>query len=365
MIIVVDGIDGSGKTTLIKDLKQLLEIRGAHVHYCHHIAPDKDGLFTGKYSTFTYFYRSLLWAEDLIKNNAHDEQYVIFDRFWPSNLTYGTYFENQDLLKPHELSQLLIKLQSFNWCWIYTGISKSYLEKTYARRRINTDVFKDVKDYSNVSNLYSKLFDDYKAYPNLSLAAMDITFVNELNYKDMIINMINVIQNTHIKNGINKILLTSKYESVGCMHGAFAIVGYEVNQTNNNGYKDPFIGGCGKMFHRFLIKDFAIEHFTNMYITNAYKLNGDLISTHELEKFPVIVVLGRKVQEVLNTFNLSNVNLFEISHPAYVKRFHYTKFYDYYNDVFKIVKEQAGKYIDYNQFEEVIELDKENKNESI
>jgi len=84
-----------------------------------------------------------------------------------------------------------------------------------------------------------------------------------------------------------------------------------------------------------------------------------MINEKELKDFPVIVALGKNVQNTLNTFNLTDKSLYTISHPAYIKRFFYHKFFDYYADIFNEIKGQIGKHIEFNQFEEFIDLNKE------
>ena len=91
--IVIEGLDGSGKTTLINHLSKhndfqvlstpLAEIKGCRqkIDQCFDPSP---------MARISYYMANVIRAGDIAKEAIQDEQTVIIDRYWLSTRVYGT-----------------------------------------------------------------------------------------------------------------------------------------------------------------------------------------------------------------------------------------------------------------------------------
>lgn len=104
-IIAVEGIDGSGKTTLVKRLKDFLEERGFTVKALKMKGRTADiaGFFTEKRMNYEnqYMKLSALMFDLMVKNRELEERldcdYVIFDRYTDS---LSAYFDSLNIFIP-------------------------------------------------------------------------------------------------------------------------------------------------------------------------------------------------------------------------------------------------------------------------
>lgn len=95
MIIVFEGPDGVGKTTLIRELSRLMS---DHVDYWKFPSPELQAQADDFESRYTYGMANL--AEmDAMNSLEHENHYVFYDRFWPSTAVYNF---NGELPRPEK-----------------------------------------------------------------------------------------------------------------------------------------------------------------------------------------------------------------------------------------------------------------------
>lgn len=377
MIVILEGPDDIGKTTLIEHLDKKFQNLGFVTFKFSHGGPDENGLLgERKLLPFNYFYNSLMAIQTGINSGIISGQIpiVFVDRFFQSNRVYGKFFDNQPILQPYELYQLIFKLNQFGWMPINITIDNEYSKYILNRRKGDFDeigIGTDINMYNRLLDCYRNI---YKVLINHSVAGISIENItlNRNMYEqgnERFTGIVNVIANAYPIMASCKYdkIFDKRYESTGSFSSPIAFVGEKVNKENNRGYVDPFLGGCGKnlfnaMVRYDLLLDKRIKLSNNVYMTNAVKTDGSIITQDELKNKKIIVCFGKIASKTILSMEFKNKIIMDLNHPAYVKRFEYNNFYNYYSYAFdkvidslkELMKEDGYKF---TEFKERIDLD--------
>jgi len=95
-LIIIEGLDNTGKTTTISTLQNDFEAEGksVYIHHCTKPEPDTiDNMIKAQKDEYCQLVKDLI---NLNKNNTYD--YVIIDRCWYSEYVYGQIYRSRDEL---------------------------------------------------------------------------------------------------------------------------------------------------------------------------------------------------------------------------------------------------------------------------
>ena len=182
-LIIVEGMDNTGKTTLINRLETLLKELGHSVNIVHLTAPPKDVPEDEIESyTRTYYDTIVNNITDPLTYNMYD--FIILDRAWYSEYVYGSIYRNRDKLIMAE-DNILYDMKVIKNYTVYDA----YLIMLYANNNF-LQTHDDNKSLSNCSDeLLDKERDLFNDTFNMSLLDKKILFcVNDANneFKDIL-----------------------------------------------------------------------------------------------------------------------------------------------------------------------------------
>jgi dTMP kinase len=167
-IIVIEGIDGAGKATQAKLLKEELEKKGKKVSMYSY--PDYSSIYGERIKSFLYKRINLevdelfmLYIIDMVKDRgriieeAKKGNYVIIDRFFFSTIAYqsagGFSYENGK-----EIVKLLDMPIVYKVFYINVPVNISMQRKEKQKGKMDVDKFESNKNFlSNVLTFYDKL----------------------------------------------------------------------------------------------------------------------------------------------------------------------------------------------------------------
>ena len=167
-IIVIEGIDGAGKATQAKLLKEALEKEGKEVSIYSY--PDYSSVYGERIKSFLYKKINLkvdelfmLYIIDMVKDKSNileavkNGSYVIIDRFFFSTIAYqsagGFSYENGK-----EIVKLLDMPLVDKVFYINVPVDISMQRKEKQKGKMDVDKFESNKNFlSKVSTFYSKL----------------------------------------------------------------------------------------------------------------------------------------------------------------------------------------------------------------
>ena len=167
-IIVIEGIDGAGKATQAKILKETLEKEGKKVSIYSY--PDYSSIYGERIKSFLYKKINLkvdelfmLYIIDMVKDRSNiiedvnNGSYIIIDRFFFSTIAYqsagGFSYENGK-----EIVKLLDMPVVDKVFYVNVPVDISMQRKEKQKGKMDVDKFESNKKFlSNVSAFYDKL----------------------------------------------------------------------------------------------------------------------------------------------------------------------------------------------------------------
>ena len=182
MLIVFEGVDGSGKSTYIKKLVQGLEDEGKRVTATRLPGGTKFGekirdvLFGKDVNTKTFHKstRSLLYAADFLQTQLDvimpalkRKEIVISDRWCYSELAYN--YKNEDPYHKRVVETYLsLEMVKPDIIFFLTTSIEKILERLYVRNQIdgkqNGKVWNSAEKLTEIQNNYISIFGDEKGY---------------------------------------------------------------------------------------------------------------------------------------------------------------------------------------------------------
>ena len=199
MIILLEGVDGSGKTTYVNKLKEKLILLGKNVDIISGLLPEYKNKITREMDSLEISKIAISSFKDvLIRINLNKENNVItiLDRFLPSMFAYQIYKENLfkpyiGFIKNYESEEVLSEYQRLNKFFFnsfYVNIIYLDVDDNTIKNRLEIktrDVLDDyfLENMNKIKSGYSIYFNDLKTYikkENLSCINVHDDFNNEL-----------------------------------------------------------------------------------------------------------------------------------------------------------------------------------------
>jgi thymidylate kinase len=165
-MIIVEGIDGTGKTTLVNKL----ELQGFKKFHFDYDKKTED-----------------LYNKYLEVLNSNGVEKYVFDRSFISEAVYGPVFRAKSRLSGSQLVSLAKKYNERECILIYLKASK----KNLLRRRLD-----DSRDYFNIKNFYKDLCVFYENTMNLleehiNIFSIDTDSKNEIDVFRSVLEIVN------------------------------------------------------------------------------------------------------------------------------------------------------------------------------
>lgn len=310
MIIHLTGCDGSGKTTIARELNKLIK----DAKYVHFSNPKH--LEDGKKQYFDFIDKSK--NGNYICDRLHDGEWVYAPIYRNYVANYMSEFENE-LIKNH------------NYLLVYVTAS---LETIINRTRIRGEDFVKEEHFQLVLDNFKN---NYLMNQNMPFTIIDTTSSStECNVKKAYddIERLNTIwdkvRNTKIKGTLTPTSLPR-----GNINGGYMIVGQ--NPGGRGKLSDEFLPiwckGTTSGFFTNILKEKGIYldcWFTNLVLSSTIdnkitkKQVEESIDTLQLQldviKPKVIIALGKEVSKYMNIY-FPKLDIIEIPHPSYIKRF--------------------------------------------
>lgn len=301
-VIILEGPDGSGKTTLAKELCRY------GYEYAHE-GPTPTGE-----EPLRYYVRRLAWALD----RSHP---VVFDRFHLGAFVYGPILRDMLELDIVDLDVLDRLILSQNVRIVMALPGHRHACQTW-RKRANELIRDEVK-----YNL------TYKAFVNLRHR---YTFkkprVVSWNYHS--VNSRRMAEN--ISNGIY--LKELPRGAVGSLRARYLFIG---DQSSDYIQIAPFVSNRGSSGYLNKALRLAGFHEHELAFVNAFKedLKADydlILKTIELLNPQRVIALGQRAAHLAHGLCIPRVNF--VYHPQFWKRFRYDKIFEYANQLREVKK---------------------------
>lgn len=304
-IIVLEGPDGSGKTTLAKHLKE------NHGYQYHHEGPPPAS------PEPLVYYGKILY--EALQN---PDGPVVFDRFAIGEAIYGPLLRNTNLMPTFALRTInrLMDAYGVKLVFCLPGYEAAY--KNWKNRK--GELFKDNGIFEQVYQRYESLAASRGLFP------LSVTF----DYHKVDLNL------------AGKLLTASDLAQfppaywlpkgvIGSPSATFLFVGEVANQDSLD---LPFFSTQGCSPYLMDILDRAGFQDREMAFTNAQDLEGNPNATLRSQRLQNlhVVALGRTAGAILRKMR---VDCKEVAHPQYWKRFHQADTQQYVNEFINIRRE--------------------------
>ena len=204
-VFIVEGIDGSGKTTICKKLKEWIEFR--YPDYSCSIHREPGGTQAGEYireiinqvplspkHQLVMFFTSRYFLCECIKNNP--DQYFVIDRFVPSTYAYQQYGLGVDEKQITELHKIIcpsaFNIMNYSTI-IYLKTNPNKAMERILKRNEPLSIFENVEFLTKVSNGYDIMFNKMIKEDKQNLIVVDTTNRNQEEVWKELESMLNII----------------------------------------------------------------------------------------------------------------------------------------------------------------------------
>lgn len=148
MKILIEGPDGSGKTTLAKTLREVF-----HAEYVHYEYEPNNDIYVQQ-------------VEDVLNLVKTSNENIIVDRFIPSEIIYGSILRDSVRMVYNKdnkwLEEMMNNFDSIIFCLPFD--KERYLQKFKKLSEQRYELVEDIKQISKVYNYYQDLFVDLKLH---------------------------------------------------------------------------------------------------------------------------------------------------------------------------------------------------------
>jgi thymidylate kinase len=146
MKILIEGPDGSGKTTLAKTLREVF-----HAEYVHYEYEPNNDIYIQQ-------------VEDVLSLIKASNENIIVDRFIPSEIIYGSILRDSVRMVYNKdnkwLEEMMSNFDSIIFCLPFD--KERYLQTFKKLSEQRYELVEDIKQISKVYNYYQDLFVDLK-----------------------------------------------------------------------------------------------------------------------------------------------------------------------------------------------------------
>lgn len=281
MLIVIEGPDKTGKTTLAKAIAEQLGYE-----YKHFSAP--KGSPADEYIDF------------LLKLRRP----TVCDRFHLGELVYGPMFRGKAGITPLELVTIE-RLMRLKQTILIQAVTNMMLAN---KRLVHSTQHEAVDTKQNLAAAegFAKVFPLTNAGPVIRYDGSSL---------DSIQKIVNDLRKIRQSLGT-----PAKYSGIGTIIGSkIVFVGEQVNK-NMTWRNLPFDKGASSQFLLDIFQAAGVPEKA-VYICNANKLTQQEVS-NLMHGRTVFVALGKKASDKLSSFGIRHS---ELPHPQFVKRFHYSQ----------------------------------------
>jgi energy-coupling factor transporter ATP-binding protein EcfA2 len=298
-MIVIDGPDGSGKSTLVEYIKKNSSLELVKPFY-----PKQDQL--------SYYLHS----------PAHYAPFYL-ERYYTSELVYPQFKEGRDKMQPWHHYLIEAGMMPFAPVILYLRPDR---ETILNNLQIRGDDYIHLEEIDQMLYFYDEVMEN-TYFP-----------VFTYNYKENNINtLLELVESTHKSRQekaqpLQKFLSSGNYYEEGCI---MFVGDMPSNYSIGKGFIRAFISNTGssEYFHRCLF-DAGIYPTNQMpYFTNWNKCEGnDKLNMKALDE-ELLIVKPRKVIFLGESIRKKAAMGEFISHPAYIKRFKPTQYKEYLQEI--------------------------------
>lgn len=283
-VIILEGIDGSGKTTLAKELQNI------GYEYKHEGVPHPGVDLIAHYLS-------------VLDSSMGSEKNVVHDRLWLGERIYGPVMRNLDRLGPmgHTLFERLHRSKDITHILCHPPYEVALAN--YAKRKALKG------EYIDSDNHFQQIYERYRSF----VTNMDIVYDYTKHDSKALLTQLNLSKSTLPKGTVGH--LSAKYLFIA-------------DRPNHDYIDVPFhaITGSSGYFNESLRLAFILER--DLAISNAYSPKGvehNLIPVVKLlRELQHIFIMGGKAAEWFFKYR-GQINplikVHYIPHPSYLKRF--------------------------------------------
>lgn len=321
-IIVIDGPDGAGKTTLAKSICEKFD--GVYLH------------LTYRWKTRMFYYHTA--AIQQAAKHASRGRTVVIDRWWPSEAVYADVFRGGS---PWPLLGRFLERVMLKYAGVYVLAVPQEPAKALERfNRLKTEREEMYEDMAQVISSYNNLYyglmpvegEDYVSFlvkyggmmqqKNVHLPyAVEREGLTEATIRGYIEGLaarLSQLRSTQL----HEALFTDTVNFLGHLNSArWMIVGEERNENKSPRPGYPFFDYAdSSLYLTQALHSLPIREEHVLYL-NAYnngkpeELIPDIIN---MRPYIRVVALGEKASQVLRRFGIDHWSMY---HPAYHKRF--------------------------------------------
>ncbi len=323
MLLILDGPDACGKSTLCRNFTKFALRYGYKVHTIHHtyVKPESK--------LFQVYMESLTTAEKWIAQG----DIVLFDRFWPSELCYSQIYRNGTKLKGkfRVLDRWVQKLGGV-YGWVNASSPDQAVKYHKEMHKTGRELYEPDERIKQVAEWFSKL--NYESYAELYDEYDYIKYVGTDRQFYIVPREFGAAE-------IVDLLLTKLLDGRGSwermchFHNAVGnfidpitlLVGDRYGEKHS--YSRPFVnlkGSAGWLVDQFENHNFIEDDYC---WTNANEANFEDVLRYAEKKVNKIVALGTEAAKKLNRIYTGDLEVAELPHPSYLKRFENGDFTSY------------------------------------
>lgn len=290
MLIIIEGADKTGKTTLAKEISSCLGFK-----YHHFGVPGPDP------------------ASDYAKFLINMKEPTVCDRFFYGEMVYGPLLRGKSVIKPLERMVIERLCRMRNALLIHANTPLALVSE---RLRVMGDDMITQEQNEKAYEAFNSVLSDS------SLPVLSFSSVYDNSAERFIINKLDVMA----YNMLNKAIEAAKViTGVGTVDRPTVVLVGEKLNINQTWMCVPFDRGPSSEFLNECIIRAGINE-SELYIVNADTLTKAEVDFLYLNSAVKFVALGSKASIKLSEYEVQHV---AIPHPQYWKRFHYTRKNEY------------------------------------